>query len=41
MANVSYIAVHGFWPAEELAELVEGPQDVVKWRGVSVDLLGT
>ena len=41
VANVRYIAVYGFWQAEELAELVEGPQDVVKWRGVGVDLLGT
>ena len=41
MANVRYIAVYGFWPAEELAGLVEGPQDVLKWRGVGADLLGT
>ena len=41
VVNVGYIAIYGFWPAVELAELVAGPQDMVKWRGGGVELLGT
>ena len=25
MANIRYTAVYGFWPAEELAQLADGP----------------